>query len=89
MESYALQLLNIRLRPYLSKWHPKWDAWRKKNPDAAQAEWPDHASFREELRALQRSMRECTLGLGQIAGIGEPSRYLSGESAMRNQKEVC
>lgn len=76
VETYSLAMLNQDLRPFLSKWHPVWDAWRKANPDAPCSSWDLHTAFRDDLKVLQPKIRDRAEGLGKIAGVSETSRFL-------------
>jgi hypothetical protein len=77
VETYALAMLNQDLRPFLSKWHPIWDAWRKANPDADSFSWDRHMAFRNDLKFLQNQIRGRAEGLGKIAGVSEISRFMN------------
>jgi len=76
-ETYALAMLNQDLRPFLSRWHPIWDAWRKANPDADCFSWDRHTAFRSDLKFLQNQIRVRADGLGKIAGVSEISRFMN------------
>lgn len=77
VETYALAMLNQDLRPFLSKWHPLWDAWRRENPDAACSSWDRHTAFRTDLRVLQTQIRGRVEGLGKIARVSEIARFIN------------
>ena len=77
VETYALAMLNQDLRPFLSKWHPLWDAWRRENPDAACSSWDRHTAFRTDLRVLQTQIRGRAEGLGKIARVSEIGRFMN------------
>lgn len=77
VETYALSMLNIDIRPFLSKWHPLWDAWKSENGEAHCRSWEQHTAFRAELRDLQTKMQERAKGLGEIAEVSEISRFVS------------
>lgn len=72
----ALDILNFELAPFLATWHPRLKAFEDSDSGGDEAEWPENAAFREELRALQRSLRPYILGLGEIAGIRDPEQHL-------------
>lgn len=69
VETYVLAMLNQNLRPFLSKWHPAWDAWQKSNPGAPSSDWPRHKEFRQALKKLQSNLREMAIDLGEIAEV--------------------
>jgi hypothetical protein len=77
VETYALAMLNQDLRPFLSKWHPAWDTWRKENPDSDSSSWEHHARFRADLKVLQPKIRERAKGLGVVAGVSELGRFMN------------
>ncbi|MCT9081315.1 hypothetical protein [Streptomyces fulvoviolaceus] len=73
----VLDVLNFELAPFLSKWHPRLDAWEESEAGAMGEEaWPENAAFREDLRELQQRLREYVLALGRIAGLRNPERHL-------------
>ena len=76
VETFALAMLNQDLRPFLSKWHPVWDVWRKANPDVQCMNWNQHAAFRDDLRTLQPKIHARAEGLAKIAGISDIKRLL-------------
>ncbi|HET8670273.1 MAG TPA: hypothetical protein VFM05_06465, partial [Candidatus Saccharimonadales bacterium] len=73
IETYALDMLNSDLRPFLSKWHPVWDEFDK-NGDKGTT-WPRQAEFRTELKALQGRIETRARGLAQIAGVKNVDRF--------------
>jgi hypothetical protein len=77
VETYALAMLNQDLRPFLSKWHPLWDIWRKANPDTACSHWDLHTLFRDDLKILQPKIRDRAQGLGKIAGVSDIARFMN------------
>jgi hypothetical protein len=80
VETYALAMLNQDLRPFLSKWHPIWDPWRKANPDTACSNWDHHTAFRADLKVLQIKIRGRAEGLGKIARVSEIGRFMNSDS---------
>jgi hypothetical protein len=40
VETYALELINRDLSPFLSKWHVEWDHWHRQNPMKSCHDWP-------------------------------------------------
>src|SRR5690606_1213500 len=41
VEQLAITMLNLELRPFLSRWHPELQRWEQANPDADEWSWPD------------------------------------------------
>ncbi|RMI33089.1 hypothetical protein EBN88_24770 [Streptomyces triticirhizae] len=72
----ALDMLNVELGPFLAAWHPRLDRWVRENPGADEADWPENAAFRRDLRVLQERVRPYVVGLGKIAGIPDPASHL-------------
>lgn len=84
VETYALAMLNQDIRPFLSKWHPIWDVWRKLNSNAPSSNWERHTEFRADLKTLQSKMLERVIGLGIIAGIPDIDRFIKHTSSQNN-----
>jgi hypothetical protein len=76
VETFALDMLNSDLRPFLGKWHPLWDSYVKdgKGQKSSQA-WPEHAAFRLELRQLSEKVTLRAKGLARIAGVSDVDRF--------------
>jgi hypothetical protein len=74
IETYALDMLNNDLRPFLSKWHPLWDDFVKIGKVDSQI-WPEHKRFRDELRYLQGKIESRARGLATIAGVKNTDRF--------------
>lgn len=74
IETFALDMLNSDLRPFLSKWHPLWETFAKDGKADSQA-WPEHEKFREGLRELQGRIEGRARGLAQIAGVKNVDRF--------------
>jgi hypothetical protein len=72
----ALDILNFELAPFLSKWHPQLKTYEEAHPGGSEADWPENAAFRADLRTLQVNLREYVLALGRIAGLRDPERHL-------------
>ena len=77
VETFALDMLNSDLRPFLSKWHPKWDDFVKnKSSDG----WALHAQFRDELTMLQRRIETRARGLAELARVKNVDRFFKERS---------
>ncbi|WP_065476573.1 hypothetical protein [Streptomyces sp. PTY087I2] len=72
----ARDIRNAELAPFLAKWHPRLRAFEEAYPERDASEWDENAVFRAELRSLQLRLRPYVIGLGEIAGIPDPSGYL-------------
>lgn len=70
--SLLLNIMNDRLRPFLSKWHPLLQEYEKTKPDSVaqythEQEWVQNTSFRRELTALLVGLRGYIAALKDIA----------------------
>lgn len=72
VETFALDMLNSDLRPFLSKWHPKWDDFVKSEKNDG---WPLHAQFRDELAILQKQIEIRARGLAELARVKNIDRF--------------
>lgn len=88
VETYILEMLNQNIRPFLSKWHPVWDAWQKSNPGTPSSGWSQHKEFRKELKALQPEIRGRAIGLGEIAGIPRVGQLMNIPASSADDKRV-
>lgn len=73
VETYALEMLNSDLRPFLSKWHPRWEAFAREGKQSV--EWPFRQQFRSELAVLQKQVQVRARGLAAIAGVKDIDRF--------------
>ncbi len=70
----AIAVLNKRIRPFLSKWHPELSNHEANRPsgisqqDHEQA-WPGHDAFREELEQLRCDLASYANALADVAGV--------------------
>jgi hypothetical protein len=64
----ALAVLNLGVRPFLSKWHSRFEDWKASGQHDHGA-WPNAEEFRKEMRTLQSSLAEYAAALAVIAGI--------------------
>lgn len=74
VETFALDMLNSDLRPFLSLWHPIWDDFAKGGKADSQA-WSEHKRFRDGLRELQGKIEGRARGLAEIAGVKNVDRF--------------
>jgi hypothetical protein len=74
VETYALEMLNADLRPFLAKWHPLLDDFHHQ-PIATREPRPLHGAFRVELKVLQSRIKERARGLGSLAGVSNVDRF--------------
>lgn len=74
---YAMAILNLVLRPYLSRWHPllsDWESARSEGVSAADHEtaWDRTDEARTELARVQEMLRGYSDALALLAGLTEP-----------------
>lgn len=70
----AIAVLNIGLRPFLSKWHPllqEWEATKASEVSATnhQKAWHKETEWRQELEKLRKDLEEYAAALAKIAGV--------------------
>jgi hypothetical protein len=70
----AIDVLNVGLRPFLSKWHPLLQTYEAKRPDDVsprehEDNWEYIVEAREELEKLRRELSTYADALAKIAGI--------------------
>ncbi len=68
VEHLAIGMLNLQMRPFMSKWHARLAEWEKANPDRPESQWPDNARCRAELETMRQGLLAYVRGLGQLAG---------------------
>jgi hypothetical protein len=70
----ALAVLNVGLRPFLSKWHPALSAWEAQRPtDVGPKEheknWPEELQLRNELKLLRENLEEYVHALAEVIEV--------------------
>ncbi|NJP34267.1 hypothetical protein [Micromonospora thermarum] len=78
VEHLAIAMLNVELRPFLSRWHPILRDWESTHPDQGEREWPLDAECRSELAAMQRRLLPYVLGFGKLAGVRNATQIVDG-----------
>ncbi|HZN71065.1 MAG TPA: hypothetical protein VFC00_05180 [Micromonosporaceae bacterium] len=78
VEQLAIAMLNIELRPFLSRWHPALLSWEQDHPDTGEEEWPDAAECRAALAAAQRRLVNYVLSFGKLAGVPNARQIVEG-----------
>ncbi|WP_081236872.1 hypothetical protein [Streptomyces viridosporus] len=69
VECLAVNFLNLELRPFLSRWHPRLRAFEEASPGRPETEWPLAADCGAELRLLQGNARSYLLAFARLAGV--------------------
>lgn len=70
----AIAVLNVGLRPFLSKWHPLLQTWEAKKPNGVSPQvhekaWEHESTLRSELEFLRRDLEQYANALAAIAGV--------------------
>jgi len=71
---YAMAILNMELRPLLSKWHPLLSDWEARKPADCSAieheqKWTKNIEIRRDLERLRVSLMEYCQALAKLAGL--------------------
>lgn len=77
VEVFAVQMLNQEVRPFLSKWHVRLEAFQSSHPQSRESEWPDNADCRKELEHLRNRLISYTKAFGQLAGLKNTDRFFA------------
>ncbi len=72
----AIAVLNRGLRPFLSKWHPRLQAWEIKrpgdrSPKEHEQQWSEELELRNALASLRQDLEQYALALAEIVGVEE------------------
>ena len=67
----AVSMLNLVLRPLLTKWHPRLQAWERTNLDTPEKEWPDRSEFLEDLDIAREQLEQYAGLFAEVAGVPE------------------
>ncbi|MFC7304564.1 hypothetical protein ACFQVC_10100 [Streptomyces monticola] len=81
VECLAVNFLNLELRPFLSRWHPRLSAFEQSAPDSPEEDWPLAAECRDDLRRLQRNARQYVLAFARLAGVRDAEEMLDASAA--------
>lgn len=70
----AIAVLNVGLRPFLSKWHPAlsaWEAHRPANvgPKQHEKNWAEEPQLRNELKLLRENLEQYVHALAEVIGV--------------------
>jgi hypothetical protein len=79
VESEALAMLNLELRPFLSKWHPLLKAFESREPKQDEREWERNAEFRFELELLRQRLLRYARNFGELAEVSQLDILISGD----------
>ncbi|MFK4119975.1 hypothetical protein [Streptomyces longwoodensis] len=83
VECLAVNFLNLELRPFLSRWHPRLRAFEETSQGRPETEWPLAADCRAELRLLQGNARSYLLAFARLAGVRDAEAMIDAHSVHR------
>lgn len=75
VELLAVKMLNYELRPFLSKWHPRFVARNKNSPKLHDQDWEFSSEFREELEVLRKAILSYAEAFGKLSCVTELDSY--------------
>ena len=67
----AVSMLNLVLRPLLSKWHPRLQGWEWANLETSEREWPDRSEFLKDLDMVREQLEQYAGLFAEVAGVPE------------------
>jgi hypothetical protein len=76
VEYLAVTMLNLQLRPFLSKWHPRLREFEKANLNVPESAWPENASCRAELRQTQTDLAIYAKNFARLAGVHDAEEMM-------------
>ena len=70
----AIAVLNLGLRPFLSKWHPALSAWEAQRPPSVgskehEKKWAEEPKLRNELQLLRENLEQYVNALAKVIGV--------------------
>jgi hypothetical protein len=81
VESLAISMLNLQIRPFISKWHARLSEWEHAHRDTPESAWPDSATCRVELEDTRLGLVEYVRGLGILANVGDVDSLMAVPSS--------
>ena len=67
----AVSMLNLVLRPLLTKWHPQLGGWERGNPKVGENEWPDRHDFLEAVKEIGVQLHQYASIFAEVAEVPE------------------
>lgn len=68
VEDLGIAMLNLELRPFLSRWHPLLATWERTHPKESEESWEGNLQCRAELTELQLRLKSYVNGFAALAG---------------------
>jgi hypothetical protein len=78
VEQLAITMLNLELRPFLSRWHPNLRQWEQANPGRDESNWPAGSACRKELAVVQARIHDYAIGYARLAGVDDAAVLITG-----------
>lgn len=69
VEELGIAMLNLELRPFLSRWHPLLSEWEHTHRGEPERAWDGNLRCRAELAKLQQRLNEYAAGFAALAGL--------------------
>jgi hypothetical protein len=69
VEELGVAMLNLELRPFLSRWHPVLAEWEASHRGEPERSWPGDLECRADLAELQQRLGAYVSGLAALAGL--------------------
>jgi len=69
VEELGVAMLNLELRPYLSRWHPLLSEWERNHCGEPERSWEGNLRCRAELAELQQRLKRYVAGFAALAGV--------------------
>ena len=67
----TMTMLNLRLRPLLTEWHPRLQYWECKNPNENEINWPGRHEFQDALDGARQELRQYASLFAEVAEVPE------------------
>ncbi len=81
VEELGLAMLNLELRPFLSKWHPLLTEFEAGAADTAERDWEHNTAFRTELEALRLRLIPYAEAFGKLSGVSDADHLITSPTA--------
>jgi hypothetical protein len=69
VEELGVAMLNLELRPFLSRWHPRLSEWEQGHIGEPERNWDGNLECRAELAELQQRIGQYVAGFAALAGL--------------------
>lgn len=69
----TVSMLNLVLRPFLSKWHPRLAAWERESAGMREYDWPDRQEFLLSLSQVRVQLGLYASLFAEVAEVPEPT----------------